>query len=37
MGRINDEGPYDVDNIEIIFATDNFRQAMDNYYSDRNY
>ena len=37
MGRINDEGPYDVDSIEIISATDNFRQAMDNYYSDRNY
>jgi hypothetical protein len=37
MGRINDEGPYSVDNVEIISATENFRQAMEIHYFDRNY
>ena len=37
MGRINDEGPYEVGNVEIITATDNFGQAMEIHYFDRNY
>jgi hypothetical protein len=38
MGRINDEGPYEIGNVEIISADDNFRQAMEIHYGgERNY
>ncbi|MGB9114670.1 hypothetical protein [Bradyrhizobium sp.] len=37
MGRINDEGPYAVDNVEIISHRENFCQAMEKYYGDRVY
>jgi hypothetical protein len=37
MGRIYDEGDYEVGNVKIISATDNFRQAMELYYVDRSY
>jgi hypothetical protein len=37
MGRISDDGAYEVGNVEIVSATDNFRQAMEIHYGDRNY
>jgi hypothetical protein len=38
MHRIGDDGNYEVDNVEIISATENFRLAMDTHYGgDRNY
>jgi hypothetical protein len=38
MHRLSDEGPYEVGNVEIISATDNFREAMElHYWGDRSY
>ena len=38
MGRIDHDVGYEVDNVEIIPASENFRQAMEIHYGgDRNY
>jgi hypothetical protein len=38
MHRFNDEGAYEVGNVEIVSAVDNFREAMElHYLGDRNY
>jgi hypothetical protein len=38
MARFDDDGAYEVDNVEIISASENFRQAMDVHYcGDRDY
>ncbi|MEH2569868.1 hypothetical protein V1289_009495 [Bradyrhizobium sp. AZCC 2289] len=38
MHRFGDSGPYEVGNVEIISASDNFREAMEAHYiGERNY
>lgn len=38
MHRVNDEGPYEVGNVEIISHVDNFREAMEVHYcGEKNY